>query len=290
MTAGWAFLSTWQWDYALGPALVLGALAYLRGAATLSRRHVDVPWPIGRTVSFVSGLALAWVVLLGPVGAYDDTFFWAHMTQHVLLMMVVAPLLVLGSPVLLVLRLASPDIRRRRLVPLLRSRTVHALSSPVGTWVFFAAVVVGTHFSPFYNLALAHLWIHRFVEHPVYLGAALLYYYPLLDRQARRRLPPGGRILSLLLMMVPEAMTGFFIYASGFVMYPHYLTVSRPFGPGALTDQQLGGALMWAGGMVIDAAWICLATRDWLRAEERKGRRVDAEIAREVARAATSNP
>ncbi len=235
----------------------------------------------------MAGLGLAWLVLLGPIGAYDDTFFWAHMTQHVVLMMLIAPLLILGSPVLLLLRHAPPGTRHRRLVPVLRSRLAHALCSPWGTWLVFAGVVVGTHFTPFYNIALRHQWVHRYVEHPLYLGAALLYYFPLLDRLAPRRLPPASRILSLFLMMVPEAMTGFFIYSQGYVLYPHYLAVSRPFGPGPLADQQLGGALMWAGSMVIDALWIALATRDWLQAEERKGRRVDVEIAREAAAART---
>lgn len=284
-TSGWAFFSNWQWDPVLGSAILFCAVAYLWAAAAVGRRHPQFPWPARATACFLGGLVLSWLVLLGPIGAYDDTFFWAHMTQHVVLMMVVAPLLVLGSPILLVFRLTPHHVRRRRLVPLMRSRPAHALSSPVGTWLLFAAVIIGTHFTPFYNLALEHDWIHRYIEHPLYLGAGLLFYFPLLDRLAPRRLPPAGRVGALFLMMVPEAMTGFFIYSAGVVLYPHYLSVVRPFGPGPLPDQQLGGALMWAGSMIIDAGWVCLATRDWLRAEEQKGRRVDAQIAREAAAA-----
>ena len=77
-------------------------------------------------------------------------------------------------------------------------------------------------------------------------------------------------------------MTGFFIYASPYVMYPFYARVDRPFGPGALADQQLGGALMWAGSMLIDAGWVTLAAYAWLLSEARRGRRLDAVLAREL--------
>jgi cytochrome c oxidase assembly factor CtaG len=178
---------------------------------------------------------------------------------------------------------SSPELRRHWLVPLLRSSLADALANPVATWLALVLVIVGTHFTPFYELALEHSNLHRYVEHPLYLGAALLYFYPLLPGNlATRRVAPAGRVLSLFLMMVPETMTGFFIYASPYVMYPFYAHVSRPFGPGALADQQLGGALMWAGSMLIDAGWVTLAAHAWLRSEETKGRRVDAVLAREL--------
>jgi len=228
-------------------------------------------------------LVLLWVILQGPTGVFDDTFLWAHMVQHIVLVMVCAPLLVLGAPVLLVLRVSSPGLRRRWVVPLLRSRAAGALTNPVTTWLVLVAVIVGTHFTPFYEFALEHSNLHRLVEHPLYLGAALLYFYPLLPGSlAARRVTPAGRVVSLVLMMVPETMTGFFIYASPYLMYPFYAHVARPFGPEALADQQLGGALMWAGSMLIDAGWVALAAYAWLRSEEARGRRSDAVLAREL--------
>ena len=117
----------------------------------------------------------------------------------------------------------------------------------------------------------------------MFLGAALLYFYPLLPGNlTTRRVSPAARMVSLALMMVPETMTGFFIYASPFVMYPFYAGVDRPFGPGALADQQLGGAFMWAGSMAIDAIWISLAAHEWLLSEARKGKRLDALLAKEL--------
>lgn len=279
----WQVLGTWTFDPLPAAGIAAAAVAYLAAAAAVGRRDRGQPWPRLRTASFLGGLLLAWIVLLGPPGAYDDVFFWAHMVQHIALMMVIAPLLLLGSPVLLLLRVAPPAARRRRLVPVLRSRAARVLTDPVLTWLLFAGVLMGTHFSPFYDEALRHPWVHDFIEHPLYLGAALLYYYPLLDgNPGPRRLAPGLRVASLGLLMVPETATGFFIYAATRVMYPYYETVSRPFGLSPLADQRFGGILMWGGAMVIDTGWLALAVAAWLRDEQARTRRVDAQLAREA--------
>jgi putative copper resistance protein D len=185
--------------------------------------------------------------------------------------------------VLLVLRVSTASLRRRFIVPILRSSAVGVLTNPIITAALFVVVLMGTHFSPFYDVALTHRWVHDYVEHPLYLLSALLLYYPLIGTNpAPRTLSAGVRLLILALMMVPEAITGFFIYASPYVMYPYYAGVARPFGPSPLTDQQLGGSLMWSAGMLLDTAWVALAARDWLRADARRTRRLDLLAAREA--------
>jgi len=279
----WTILSSWTFDPVLGTGIVAAGVAYLLAARQVQRASPAHPWPARYTASFMTALALAWIALLGPFGALDDTFFWAHMVQHLTLMMLVAPLLLLGAPVLLVLRVSSRAFRHRWVVPALRSRVAHALTNPLFGWVLFAGTLIATHFSPFYEFCLTHDWAHRFVEHPVFLIAGLIYYYPLLPgNPGPRRVPYSIRTLSLFSMMTPETMTGFFIYATGYVMYPHYLTVARPFGPGPLRDQQLGGALMWSAAMVIDAVWVTLAARDWLRSEREVARRIDLDTMRRM--------
>ena len=282
----WQFLGTWT--FVPLPALGIVACAVLYGwaAVLVSRRQPARPWSRLRAASFLGGLLLSVIVLMGPVGAYAGVFFWAHMAQHIALMMVIAPLLLLGSPVLLLLRVASPAERRHWIVPVLRSRVMRTLTNPVLTWVLFAGVLMGTHFSPFYDYALQHPDVQEFIEYPLYLGVALLYYYPLLGADpCPRRVEPSFRVLSLFLMMLPETMTGFFLYASNYDLYPFYSRVYRPFGPSPLADQQLGGALMWAGGMIIDAGWLALAAAAWFRSEQIRTRRVDAAIAAQLAAA-----
>lgn len=269
------FLGTWTFEPVPVTLLIASALLYLAGVRTLVRRQQS--WSAWRTTSFQAGLVLIWFVILGPVGAHDDVFFWSHMVQHIVLMMIAAPLLLLGSPILLLLRASPRRVRHDYLLPVLRSRVVVGLTDPRFSWLLFAGVLIGTHFSPFYDYALYHPLVHNYVEHPLFLGAALIYYYPLLGHNSvPRYIQPGIRVLSLSLMMLPEAIVGFVFYSSTYVMYPFYVHVTRPFPPlSPLLDQQLGGALMWAGAMIIDSIWIILAVLDWWRSEEQKAHRVD---------------
>ena len=277
-------LGAWTFDPVLGVVIIAAAAGYSWAVAVVNKRTPTMPWRRRCTLSFMAGLVIMWIVLLGPFGAYDDVFFWAHMVQHIALMMLVAPLLLLGSPVLLLLRVSSRQVRRRWLMPVLRSRLVQWLTRPAVGWILFAGVLLGTHFSPFYEFSLDHPLVHRFVEHPLYLGAALIYYYPLLaTNPGPRPVPYAIRAVSLFTMMFPETMSGFFIYASRYVMFPFYAHVSRPFGPGPIVDQQLGGALMWAGSMIIDSVWVGIAVLEWLRSEKRVAQRIDVHTMRQIA-------
>ena len=262
--------------------LITATTAYLVAVRSVTRQHPTQPWPVRHTAFFLSGIVLIVLVTLGPVGVYDDDFFWAHMTQHILLMMLAAPLLLLGEPVLLVLRLSTRSFRQSVVLPVLRSRIVRFLTHPVVSWTIFAAVLVGTHFTGFFEYALEHEGVHNYVEHPLYLGAGLLYFYPLLGTSpGGSAMAPFAKVVSLFLMMLPEVMVGFAIYTAGAVLYPHYSGVDdRPWGPStALADQRVGGALMWSSAMLFDVLWISVAVWEWMKSEEHKARRVDAAIA-----------
>jgi len=278
----WELVTTWSLDLPLLVVLVAVTAAYLATARSVTRRHPTQPWPARHAFFFVAGIGVVLVSTLGPFGSLDDTFFWAHMTQHILLMMLAAPLLLLGEPVLLVLRSSSRSTRQRVVLPVLHSRVVRFLTHPVVSWVIFAAVLVGTHFTGFFEYALEHEGIHNYVEHPLYLGAGLLYFYPLLGTSpGASAMAPFAKVVSLFLMMLPEVMVGFAIYMAGAVLYPYYSGVEdRPWGPStALADQRVGGALMWSSAMIFDALWISVAVWEWMKSEEHKAKRIDVAIA-----------
>ncbi|MEO9236835.1 MAG: cytochrome c oxidase assembly protein, partial [Jatrophihabitantaceae bacterium] len=107
------FLGTWSLDPIPAACLLVTAAGYLWAAELVRRRQPARPWPRRHTACFIAGIVLLWLAILGPVGGFDDIFFWAHMTQHLILTMLAAPLLVLGEPVLLILRVATPAWRRR---------------------------------------------------------------------------------------------------------------------------------------------------------------------------------
>ncbi|CAB4910351.1 MAG: hypothetical protein F2806_07940 [Actinobacteria bacterium] len=275
------FLGSGTFDLFALVNLVLSAIWYLWA---VRRARIVGSWNPWRTCAFLLGLTLLAFVYLGPVPAWSHTFFWAHMTQHLVVMMAAAPLLVLGAPTTLWFRASSSASRRRWVIPILRSRTVRWLTDPILTWIVFAVALVGMHFTGFYNWALVNHDADYFLEQPIYLIAAFLFYFPLIGSNLQPKRPTHGfRLASLALMMIPEAITGAVIYFAPVILYPAF-DRARPFGLHAMSDQQLSGALMWALVMVVDSGWMMLAASEWFTNEERAGRRVDREIRQEHVR------
>ena len=120
------------------------------------------------------------------------------------------------------------------------------------------------------------------VEQPMFLIAAVLYYLPLIGPNLLPSRPSHGlRLVSLALMMIPEATIGAVIYFSPVVLYDGFDTI-RPFGPSALVDQQFAGGLMWGLVMVIDSFWMMYVAADWFGSEERRSEREDSRAAAEA--------
>ena len=275
------FADRWALDVFILANLLVVAALYLRGVRVC--RANAMPWPVRSTSCFLAGLVLLAIAYLGPLAAWSHTFFWAHMSQHLIVMMAAAPLLVLGNPITLWFRASSGATRRRIVLPLLRSRGVRWLLNPYFTWALFALVLLGTHFSPFYEWALRNHDADTFVEQPLYLVVALLYYLPLIGANLQPRRPsPAFRLVSLAAMMVPEAIVGAVLYFASRPLYPFYDQV-RPFGLAPLPDQQLAGGLMWALVMIVDTGWMMVAAVEWFSDEERRSTRADRELAREGA-------
>jgi len=230
-----------------------------------------------RRLARYCGAALLLVLVVGPLAELERRYFWAHMVSHLALMMVAVPVLLIGQPV------DSLVLRWPRLARTLEGRFFTFICNPILVWFLFVGTVMGVHFSPFLNFALSHPLIHYLVENPLYVVVAFLYYWSILpDNHSPARLTPAIRVVSLFAMMVPETMTGFFIYITHSVNYPFFLTVSGATAGSVLTDQQLGGGLMWAGAMIIDSIWVAVAVQAWYRSEEQKSVLIDAEIAAEM--------
>lgn len=213
---------------------------------------------------------------IGPLAGYARHYFWAHMVSNLTITMIAVPLFLLGRPI------DSLVARWPGLNVILDGPLFRLICHPVFVWLLFVGTEMGVHFSPFLNLSLTHPLVHYLVENPLYVIISFLYYWSILPgNHSPARLSPAMRVVSLFAMMVPETMTGFFIYMTHSVNYPYYLTISGATPDSVLTDQQLGGGLMWAGAMIIDSVWIAVAVQAWYRSEERKSILVDAEIAAE---------
>jgi cytochrome c oxidase assembly factor CtaG len=234
----------------LAGELLAAAAAYVWGA-----RRVQA-WPLARTAAFLAGLAALAVALIVLDGAADRTLV-AHMAQHLVLVFAAAPLLVLGSPIALALRAARSPARRLLRAP--------ALAHPVVGWCALPAAMAITHFTGIYDLAVRHAAVHV-AEHGVYLGAAAMFWRPVLGADPVPHRPGlAGRLLYLLLAAAPLALVGVAMQSSTHVWYPAYA------GPSALADQRDAGALMWVGGgLALAVVTLCVAWSGVLREHRRQ--------------------
>lgn len=270
-------LLEWRFE----PLVVLGlglALAiWIALARRVAGRHPWRPHPRWRSAAFISALAVIGVALTSPIEAYEGQLFSVHMLQHMLLQLVAAPLLLLGAPMTISLRAASAPVRRR-LLRVLRSRVVTMLSFPLLAWVLFAAVNWGWHFSDLYDQALENPWLHD-LQHGTFLAAALLFWLPVIGADpVRWRLPHPVRLFYLFLAMPQNSFLGVALMGAPTVLYPHYLTNVRSWGPSPLVDQNVGGMLMWVGGDVAFLLAMGLVVAAWVRAEDRRTGRDDARL------------
>jgi cytochrome c oxidase assembly factor CtaG len=255
--------------------LVAAALLWLVAVQRVraARGPAAVSWR--RSALFLAALGAIAVALESPVDAGAATRFSVHMVQHLLLALVAAPLLVLARPVTLALQVATPQARRRLVLPLLRSRPVAVLTSPAVAWCGFALVLWATHFSPLYEGALTDPGLHA-LEHLAYLGSASLFWSSVAAVDpSPARLSPPARMLYLFLAMPQMTFLGLAIYSARHVLYPFY-----GLGPAALADQRLAGALMGGSGVLVVVPAAGALLLDWWAREERAAARADARLDR----------
>ncbi len=281
-------LTGWSFDPEIWLPLLLAGWLYWAAVRRVDREHPSNPVPRRRTLYWFSGLATLVLALESPLALYDTTLFSLHMVQHLLLTMVAAPLLVLGAPITLLLRLASPRARREWVLPVLQSRIVRLFSRPVVAWLLFTVFMFASHFSPLFEAALDDPLIHV-VEHALYLATAMLFWWPVVGVDPSPwRLPHGARLLYVGLGMPLSSFLGLAIYSANNVLYPHYVALARTWGMPPLLDQQWAGGIMWAGGDGMFLLALVLALLNWLKAEEVEGRRIDAQLDREAQQGAES--
>ncbi len=270
----------WSFEPAVAIPLAAVAIGWLAAVRRVNDAHPENPVPRRRTVFFLGGLGAIAIALLSGVERYDTTLFSVHMVQHLLLTLVAAPLLALAGPVTLLLRLADPSTRRRIILPALHSRVVRVATHPVVAWIVFAAVMWGTHFSPLFDAALEDRLLHD-LEHGLYLGAGLLFWWPAVAVDpAPRRLGHPVRILYVLLQMPQNTFLAVVLLNAAEPLYPHYATLARSWDPTPLADQRIAAGIMWVGGDLLFLLAVFALVASWMRAEERRAaagdRRADA--------------
>jgi cytochrome c oxidase assembly factor CtaG len=280
----WIRATGWRFDPTIAIPLAVAAVGWLWLVDRIDGHHPNSPVPVRRTVAFLLGLLAIAVALQSGIERYDTTLFSIHMVQHLLLLLVAPPLLLYAAPVTQLLRVASPRVRRRVLLPLLESTPVAIASHPVTSWLAFTLVLWLSHFSVLFDASLENPPIHE-AEHALYLVVALLFWFPVVGADpSRHRLGYAGRALYLLLAMPPSSFLAMELLFAGTPLYHHYATLGSPYLIGALIDQQGAAAIMWIASDVTFIAGILLVIGAWMRHEER--RTAETESRTDIERAA----
>lgn len=250
-------LNTFLLSWSLEPTVLIGvavaAFLYIRGWRRLRARgrggRILKPW---RAWCYAAGLLTVLIALVSPIATFTSLFFFMHMIQHLLLIMIAAPLIWLGAPMLPAMW-SFPRRTRRRIGRLFRdSHPVHGvfhfLTRPGVALTLFILVLTGWHYPALYDAAQGRSIIHD-LEHALFFGTALLFWWPVIHPTGgRRRLPYGAGILYLF----PAKLAGFVLGAgltlTDTAFYRTYVEAPRLWGISALGDQQLGGLIMWVVG------------------------------------------
>jgi putative copper resistance protein D len=278
-----ALLVGWTVEPTLAIPLIVTALAWRAAVVHVNRAHPGNPVPRLRSAAFYGGLLAIAVALMSGIDSYDTVLFSVHMVQHIVLTLVAAPLIALSAPITLLLRLSSPAVRRRSILPVLRSRLVRAVSFPVVASLLFAGVMWGTHFSPIFDEALENPLLHD-LEHLAYLATALLFWWPAIGLDPSPwRLSHPVRVLYTFMQMPQNTFLAVAVLNASEPLYRHYATLVRSWGPTPLQDQQTAGGIMWLVGDLIFLVAILFLLAAWMRAEEQKtaqsDRRADTALA-----------
>ena len=259
--------------------VTLVALLYALGgrASVGGRDRAERRW---RTPLFMTGLATIVVALSSPMDRLSDRLFSMHMVQHVLLLEVAAPLIVLGRPWTRIWRLFSLSLRRTVAGGLVRSgwaapvrRVAGWLAVPAVAFVLMNGVFVLWHVPALYDAALTSSAIHD-LEHLTFFLTALLFWAHLLgDGPFRARLTLPWRSAYAVGAMVVGWGLAVVIATAPAPLYAHYADLtSRPWGLSALADQQLAAGVMWVPASVPWTVIALACAYSWLDPRARRRR------------------
>ncbi len=272
----------WGWE-PTGVALAvvgLGLALYVKGLLVLRRR--GDAWPMGRTVSWMIGLALIAWAGIGGLSQYAHVLFSAHMVSHMVLSMVAPIFLVLAAPVTLALR-TLPGPRqpgevspRGMVVAFLHSRFARVATHPLVGPVLFVGSLFALYFSPAFGYLMDSHWGHAAMQlHFIAVGTLFFYVLVGVD-PSPRSLQPLVRF-GLLLVTIPfHAFFSIAVMSSSTVIAESYWNaIDRPFRTDLLADQYLGGGISWAMGEVPLVLVLAALFVQWIRSDRRESLRLD---------------
>jgi putative membrane protein len=250
------FVAGWEWPPFVVLPLVVAATLYGVGTIRMLRRTASrraFAWPI-------LWFALGWISLVialdSPLHEIGEQLFWVHMTQHEILMLISAPLLILGRPMIAFLW-ALPRAWRETAGELGRSRILKKswtlVSAPFSAWLVSALALWIWHIPYLFDRTLSSDWIHA-AQHTTFLVTALLFWWPVVNRNPG--LGYGGALVYVFTTILHTSVLGALLTFAPRAWYSSYAVTAPAWHLTALEDQQIGGLIMWipAGTLLLIVA------------------------------------
>ena len=268
MPFSWHHLN--HWDVGVLPMVLLigaGAL-YLWGVTR------TIKWPRVRTVCFGLGLLVTFVATQTFIGVYDMEYFSDHMVQHLLLIMVAAPIFALSAPLDLAHQSGNDTIRR-----VLNSRFVAGITHPLFAFALYFAFIPFTHLTGFMNLMMSHMWIHH-VEQILFLVVGYLFFRVAFGLERGYKLHPGLRLVYVMAAVPVDTFTGLALLMSNKVPFSNYAAMAPTGASKAwlLSNIRLGGSIMWIGGDALMLLALIPIAVMWVKWETARTIELDAVL------------
>ena len=221
---------------------------------------------------FALGLLVTFLATQSFLGAYDMVYFSDHMIQHLLLIMVAAPLFALSAPLDLAYDAGSATIRRW-----LDSPFVARVTSPLFAFALYFVFIPVTHLTGLLNLMMEHEWVHH-LEQIGFLVVGYLFFRAAFGLERGVTLHPGLRLVYVMAAVPVDTFTGLTLSMTSAIPYHHALAMA-PRGSthaSVLLNLHLGGAIMWIGGDALMLLACIPISIMWVKWETVRTRELDA--------------
>jgi putative membrane protein len=271
-----AVFQEWSIPVPVTLILVILAFVYSRGWLHLNRAFPDI-FSVRQLGAFMAGLFALWSAIGSPLAAFDDALLSIHMVQHILLMAVAPPLILLGAPALPLLHGLPKRFVRRIPAPLFRWKPMQHLGStfthPAFCWLSATIAVILWHLPSVFEFALRSESWHE-VEHACLFTTSVLFWWPVVQPwPSIARWPRWSIPLYLFLGVLANDVLSAVLALWDRVLYPSYaITEHRLFNISPLDDQAFAGALMWVFGTFVYLAPAVVTTMHLLSPPESSSR------------------
>jgi len=257
---GAGLLTGWTWPPFILMPLLLAAALYGLGTIRMLRRTTNRKSFVGPIFWFALGWTSLVIALDSPLHELGEQLFWVHMTQHEILMLISAPLLVLGRPMIAFLW-ALPPAWRGTAAGLGHSKTFKKgwafVSAPLWAWLASALALWIWHVPLVFDQTLRSDWIHA-AQHTTFLLTAVMFWWPVLNRTPA--LGYGGALVYVFTTILHTSVLGALLTFAPRAWYSSYVMTAPAWHLTALEDQQIGGLIMWipAGTLLLMVALVLL--------------------------------